>query len=172
MSPSNCGENGPESATDGALPSLALVRKLAQRPATSHEERVEQWVEVFRAIGSPAYFDADQLRVWARESLARDAHVGGKQRQLEAIIAAPGRRAALRGLRVPTLVLHGLLDPLQPAVNGLDTARTIPGADLLMLGELAHDLPPQLWERMVEAIARNAALAQREKRGSPNAADR
>jgi pimeloyl-ACP methyl ester carboxylesterase len=69
-----------------------------------------------------------------------------------AIIASGSRRDALHTLRVPTLVVHGADDPLIPLACGLDTAESIPGAELLIIEGMGHSLPPATWPRLVEAI--------------------
>jgi len=78
-----------------------------------------------------------------------------------AILAAPSRREALRGVRVPTLVIHGADDPLVPLACGVDTADAIPGAERLLIEGMGHDLPREAWPRIVDAIAALTARAER-----------
>jgi pimeloyl-ACP methyl ester carboxylesterase len=81
---------------------------------------------------------------------------GGFERQLGAIFAAGNRTRELRAVRAPTLVIHGADDPLIPPSGGRATAQAIPGADLLVLAGMGHDLPRPLWPRLVGGIASNA----------------
>jgi pimeloyl-ACP methyl ester carboxylesterase len=74
-------------------------------------------------------------------------------RHMSAIIASSDRRPALRGLRVPSLVIHGTDDPLVRPVGGARTAKALPGAKLLRIEGMGHDLPREAWPRMVEAVA-------------------
>lgn len=83
----------------------------------------------------------------------------GTLRQLLAIIAAPDRRARLKRISAPTLVIHGVDDPLVPLEAGRDTARSIPGARLMAIEGMGHDLPPALWPVLVEAIAAHCRAA-------------
>ena len=53
----------------------------------------------------------------------------------------------------PTLVIHGDADPLVPVEGGHDTARCVPGAELLVIEGMGHDLHPQVWPRIVEAVS-------------------
>ena len=59
----------------------------------------------------------------------------------------------MSGVRAPTLVIHGAVDGMVPVSAGRETARSIPGAQLLVLDEMGHDLPTALWPRLVEAIS-------------------
>ena len=81
----------------------------------------------------------------------------GTARQLGAIFASGSRVKALRTIRAPTLVIHGAADRLVAPSGGRATARAIPGAHLMLLGGMGHDLPRELWPLFVSAIADNAA---------------
>jgi pimeloyl-ACP methyl ester carboxylesterase len=77
---------------------------------------------------------------------------------MAAIVASGSRRARLPALQVPTLVIHGSQDPLIPVAAGRATARLIPGARLLELGDMGHDLPRPLWSAVTGSIR---AIAER-----------
>ncbi|MDP9184030.1 MAG: alpha/beta hydrolase, partial [Actinomycetota bacterium] len=62
----------------------------------------------------------------------------------------------LRKLTVPTLVLHGLHDPLVSASGGLALAKAIPGSRFVGYSGMGHDLPRALWKPMAEEISRFA----------------
>jgi pimeloyl-ACP methyl ester carboxylesterase len=74
-------------------------------------------------------------------------------------MASPDRTPGLAGVRVPTLVVHGLLDTLVKPSGGIATAAAVPGARLLMFPDMGHDLPRPRWSEMVEAIRLNADRA-------------
>ena len=80
-------------------------------------------------------------------------------RQLAAVLAHGSRVDALRKLDIPTLVIHGNDDPLVPVEGGRDTAASIPGAELLLIDGMGHELPLQLFARIAEAICNNAKAA-------------
>ena len=62
-------------------------------------------------------------------------------------------RAALLGrITAPTLVIHGQADPLVPLACGEDTARRIPGAQLLTIDGMGHDLPPEPVRQILAAL--------------------
>jgi pimeloyl-ACP methyl ester carboxylesterase len=60
---------------------------------------------------------------------------------------------------VPTLVIHGLADPLVRPDGGMATARAVPGAKLVMYPDMGHDLPLTRWPDIVAEIAENARRA-------------
>jgi len=76
-----------------------------------------------------------------------------------AINGSPDRTAALGRVAVPTLVIHGLVDPLVKPTGGIATAEAIPNAKLLMFPDMGHDLPKTRWTEVVESIAANAREA-------------
>jgi pimeloyl-ACP methyl ester carboxylesterase len=53
------------------------------------------------------------------------------------------------------VVVHGAEDPLIGASGGRATAAAIPGAELLVLDGMGHDLPQALLERIAAALVRN-----------------
>jgi pimeloyl-ACP methyl ester carboxylesterase len=59
----------------------------------------------------------------------------------------------------PTVVIHGADDPLITVSGGRATAAAVPGADLVVLDGVGHDLPRALWPRIVDVIAANTERA-------------
>ena len=76
------------------------------------------------------------------------------------MLTQPNRGARLRGVQVPTLVIHGLADKMVHVSGGRATAAAIPGAELLLIDGMGHDLPPQLFDTVVSAIRRTADRAR------------
>jgi pimeloyl-ACP methyl ester carboxylesterase len=141
-------------------PKLRVWSVLARRAPRDKEAFVEYFVRVFRMIGSRSFpFDEERVRALAAASYDRGHRPAGTGRQLAAIIASGDRTERLRGLRVPTTVFHGQRDPLVPFKGGRATARAIPGARLIAIPGMGHDLPREIWPRLVDAIAENAARA-------------
>jgi len=99
--------------------------------------------------------DAD-ARTRATRAAARGLNPPGGIRQMAAVGAAPSRTEALAKLKTPTLVIHGVDDPLVSVEAGKATARAIPGAKLLLLDRMGHTLPRALWPQLVDAIAEHA----------------
>jgi pimeloyl-ACP methyl ester carboxylesterase len=109
--------------------------------------------------GSAFPFDPDAIRRGAARSYDRAHHPAGVARQLAAALAATDRTEALRSLRVPTLVVHGEVDKIIGIDGGQATAAAVPGARLLRIPGLGHELPPAAWATVADAIADNAGRA-------------
>jgi pimeloyl-ACP methyl ester carboxylesterase len=117
---------------------------------------------VWRVIGSPGYPPDDEetrQRVLADADRAYDR--AGFGRQLAAIYASGDRSDRDRTITAPTLVIHGADDPLVPVEGGRDTAAKIPGAELLVIPGMGHDLPVPLFDQITGAILAVAARARR-----------
>ena len=144
-----------------STPTRRALGTLLARPARSREELAELMLRTFRVIGSPGYpFDEARFRQVAGATWDRGHNPAGVARQLHAVTAAGDRTRRLREIAAPTVVIHGDRDPLVRPANGRLIARTIPGAELLVLPGMGHDLPRQLWERIVGAIDANADRAR------------
>jgi len=128
-----------------------VMRVLLSRPAGSDADAViNHYVRLFKAIGSPGFpVDDRELRERIALGVMRSFHPAGVLRQMMAIAADSRRAAELAGLHVPTLVVHGKADPLVPFACGEDTARRIPGASLVGIEGMGHDLPPGVVERVL-----------------------
>ncbi len=130
-------------------------------PPTNRAEALERGVTVFRTIGSPGFpFDAERVRGIAGRSFDRCFHPQGVARQLVAVLASGSRKERLGAVKVPTLVIHGADDPLVPVEAGLDTAQAIPGAEMMVIDGMGHDLPPGIWSRVIEGISRLVERAE------------
>ena len=144
--------------------SLRVVRHALGRPPRTEEAAVERRVRVFSTIGSPGFDqDVDELRRVTAEAFRRDpAARDGRRRQHRAVRAAADRTAALRRLRVPTVVIHGSADLMCHPSGGRATAEAVPGARLVIVEGMGHDLPRGAWPRLVDALVDNA------RRGTPS----
>ncbi|MFE3519142.1 alpha/beta fold hydrolase [Streptomyces sp. NPDC059166] len=101
---------------------------------------------------SKRYGDTEALRELAAESYDRAYRPAGIGRQLGAMILSGSRADALRELRVPTLVIHGLDDTLIDPSGGRRTAELVPGAELLLVPDMGHDRPRELWPVLLDAL--------------------
>jgi len=105
-----------------------------------------------RVWASRKYFDPDLARALGAAAYDRCFYPEGATRQLAAIYASGDRSTALAALDVPTLVIHGRDDTLITPEGGERTAELIPGARLLFVSDMGHDLPEPLWPVFAEAI--------------------
>ncbi|MEZ0308754.1 MAG: alpha/beta fold hydrolase [Ramlibacter sp.] len=135
-------------------PKPQVLRALFSRPQGQGEGAiVDHYVKLFRVIGSPGYpLDEAALRERILVGTRRSFHPAGTLRQMTAIAADTGRADELPRIKSRTLVLHGKDDPLVPLACGHDTARRIPGAGLVTIDGMGHDLPPGVVERLLEPL--------------------
>jgi len=131
-------------------------------PPEDHAAVVEHLSYVFGVIGSPDFRDnLPQLKPILERVARRGLYREGTERQLLAILSTGDRRALLRRITAPTLVLHGADDPLVPPVAGRDTAQNIPGANFDLVPGMGHDFPPPLMARLALRIAEHCRAAER-----------
>lgn len=110
------------------------------------------------AWASRRYANLHAIRELAARSYDRAYYPAGIGRQLGAMILAGSRADALRALTVPTLVIHGTDDTLVDPSGGRRTAELIPGARLLLVTDMGHDRPRELWDDLCDAIEEHTRL--------------
>jgi pimeloyl-ACP methyl ester carboxylesterase len=147
-------------------PALRTYRKFLRPVSSDRATYIAQTAALFDIIGSPGFDrDDDDLRDLLGAMYDRGHYPAAVSRQLAAIIASGNRTAELHRITAPTLVIHGTADRLVNASGGRATARAIPGARLLTVEGMGHDLPRGAWPQLIDAIVENAGRA-----GSPSAA--
>lgn len=150
------------------------AKDLRTPPPTTQEAAIASAVEGMRMISGPG-FVAEDIEELIHRSLERSADQAGEGRQLLAIHASRDRTRLLGSVTVPTLVVHGMADPMVLPSGGVATARAIPGSRLLMFPDMGHDLPASRLEEIVDAIVANtrrAASPPTERAPAAPAADR
>lgn len=146
-------------ATPEAMARLTLP---APDPRTDLEAYVAHSIASSRVMGSPGYPASDEkLRAEAIATVERCYCPVGFARQYAAIVASGNRRERVRKITAPTTVIHGTDDPLVPVSGGKDTAANIPGAVWVEFPGMGHDIPVELFDPIIDAIAANAARADK-----------
>jgi len=111
----------------------------------------------WKRISSPAYpTETTRMLNRAAETYDRGWSGGGVLRHMLAVLTQPDRTNDLKNVTIPTTVVHGLSDPLVHKSGGRATAKAIPGAELIEIGGMGHDIPVQLWPTFIDAIDRTA----------------
>ena len=142
------------------MPTDTALGVLMQPAAATREGAIAQGVEAARVTGSTGFpFDEEAVRARTALSYDRAQHPDGFTNHLLALLTAEDRTPALAGIRMPTLVVHGDADPLIQPDGGRATAAAVPGAELLIVPGMGHDLPEEAWPLLAGAIAANAARA-------------
>jgi pimeloyl-ACP methyl ester carboxylesterase len=161
---STTGERAASQPTEEARAML-----LQPRPRNA-DEAAERALQSASVIGSPGLIDEDWERTRGRSQFERSYDPAGFARQLAAIWASGDRTEAVRGISLPTLVIHGEVDPLIPVTGGRATAAAIEGSELIVIDGMGHDLPRTHWPRIVDAIAAHVERAEADRAGSAAAA--
>ncbi len=128
------------------------MRSLFRAPSPEPEDAIEDMLDARRILATPDEFDEALERARVEEAVRRSFHPEATGRQLAAIWASPDRTERLGSLTTPTLVIHGEADELVGVSGGHATAAAIPGAELLVVEGMGHDLPPSRWPVMLPAM--------------------
>jgi pimeloyl-ACP methyl ester carboxylesterase len=137
------------------------VAKMPSRAADGDEEAILQSaVKIVQILAGPVYPpDEQRVRDMAIRSRKRADDRAGMARHnaLSALGLFEDRRAKLKTIRAPTVVVHGAEDPLLSVEGGRDTAANIPGAELRTIPGMGHDLPISLIPTIADAITSAAS---------------
>jgi pimeloyl-ACP methyl ester carboxylesterase len=140
--------------------SVAQFTALAAPDWSDPDSVVEYGVAFSRVLaGRGRPFDADGTRALWRRAVARSVSMKASFANHGAIDGTDRWRERLGEVRAPTLVIHGTDDPVFPPAHGAALAAEIPGAELLLLEGVGHELPPWTWDVAVPAILEHTARA-------------
>lgn len=117
---------------------------------------VDHLVDGFRPYAGSGPFDEAELRAVAERVVDRSRDVASAGNHF-LVDPGPEPSGALPDLDVPTLVVHGAEDPLFPLPHGRELARLVPGAELLVVDRMGHELPRHAWDTVVPAILAHTA---------------
>jgi pimeloyl-ACP methyl ester carboxylesterase len=143
---------------DVGQPTAEAAAAIFTPPPTTRQEYIDaspRWM----TWHSKKYRDESRTREQAARSFDRSFYPEGGPRQLAAIYGSGRRADKLAQLDVPTLVVHGRDDTLITPSGGFRTAEVIPGAHLLFLADMGHDIPEPLWPLIVDAVLSHTSRA-------------
>ncbi|WP_407429761.1 alpha/beta fold hydrolase [Arcticibacter sp.] len=125
-------------------------------PQTNNQDSLVSYlVNIYKAMGGPAHPTPDnKLKDMARKSVQRSWYPMGSARQAAAVIIGDNcdRRALLKNIKVPTVVVHGESDPVVNVEAGRELARAIPNSKFISIAGMGHDLPETLTSQFANAI--------------------
>lgn len=137
-----------------------LIPMMLRPGASSRAEFIDGQLAASRAIGSRGFpADPELMRDLAGLTYDRGWTADGVTRQVLAILTQPDRRASLRRVDVPAMVVHGNDDRMVHTSGATSTARALPRAELLRIAGMGHDLPAEVQPAVVDAIDRTARRA-------------
>jgi pimeloyl-ACP methyl ester carboxylesterase len=141
-------------------PALSVYRYLLRPPPRDREGYIQRSAEVFGLVGSTGFErDEQYIRERAGRAFDRGFDVRAGGRQLGAIVASGDRTKTLGRIQAPTLVIHGTVDKMIRPSGGKATAKAIPGARLMMIEGMGHDLPRGVWPQIIDAVSEHARAA-------------
>ena len=132
-------------------PTEEAMNALLTPPEDERDQIIEANVNASKTLAGP-HWDEDYARDQAIRNYERSFYPKGIGFQIGAIAMSGDRTEKLSSLEIPTLVIHGSVDPLLPLHCGISTAEAIPEAELLIFEDMGHDLPEELWEQVVTKI--------------------
>lgn len=142
---------------------MAMMSGAAPSPAVDLEGFLAHSVAFASRIAGTGYtFDEAAHRALVLEEVRRSYDPDGFRRHIAAVGTGGDRRSRLQTINVPTLVVHGTDDPLVLPACGEDTASSIPGAKLLLVDGMGHDIPPTFYDVLIDAIERTAHSGSRD----------
>ena len=131
----------------------STLLKLLTTPAKNAEDYVKRGLNIWRILHADHFpFDAKKISELLQLSWQRGVNGQGISRQLAAILASPDRTIDLAKLKIPSLVIHGSLDPLLPLDCGIATAKAIPQAKFLSYQGMGHTIPVEIQQDVVMQI--------------------
>ena len=138
-------------------PKPEVLMLISQAPPANRDENIEHYVKRQQILNGPHFpIDEAYVRTFAGRAFDRSYYPQGTARQIGAIVASGSRKEALQTVQIPTLVIHGDADPLVPVEGGRDTAASIPGAKLVIIEGMGHDIPLAVAPQIIDAIIQHA----------------
>jgi pimeloyl-ACP methyl ester carboxylesterase len=149
---------GGDAGLPGPEQKVLDLMALNAEPPTSDEQRIERAVQQWRTLaGTMAPFDEDEVRERERRILARAKNIDAANNHQLAVGSSPDRTDDLARITAPTLVIHGTQDPILPYAHGEATANAIPGAKLLPIDGMGHELPAPAVPIVADALLDHTA---------------
>lgn len=145
-----------------STPAHERAKAFQQTPMQEDEEgKINRIVTAFRDYysGRPRYpVNEDYIRRYAKGMIEAENRVGDSPRLVGALMAArPFPDEQVAQIRAPTLLIHGTDDPLVNIRAAYHTARTIPGARLMAIDGMGHDMiSPRLYPMLTEVMDHHA----------------
>jgi len=150
---------------DGATlpgPAPALGRYFSDPPPdpdwSDRAAVIESIIAAERVFAGPG-FDEERAWVVAAEVVDRSIDPAAAGNHWLAVGDDDGEALDVHAIGVPTLVVHGAADPMFPLPHGEALAAAVPGARLLTVEGMGHQVPPSAaWPELVTEVG---ALGER-----------
>jgi pimeloyl-ACP methyl ester carboxylesterase len=145
---------------DIPTPKPEIIASFLRKPSGNKEEIIKNMVEGRKLLhGTKFPFNYEYEFEDATRNFDRSSYSDGILRQLVAIMTQRNRKELLKEIKVPTLIIHGSEDPLIALEGGMDTVEAIEESELLVIYGMGHNLPREIWRKVINAIKKNADKA-------------
>lgn len=146
------GESGGATLSPPTAEVIEAVASGATLDWNDREAVLANRIQMFRTLAGSKYpYEDWRDEVFAAE-IDRAVNMQSSLNHGLVVAASALRRERLDQLSVPTLVIHGTDDPIVPYDHGQALAAAIPGATLLMLEGVGHELPTGVLDTVIPAL--------------------
>ena len=139
-------------------PKPEAMNVLLAPPVSNRDDYITNQLNGAKVLHGPTYpLDEEYVRNYAGRQYDRCYNPQGQSRQLAAVLSSERRDESLANVKIPTLVMHGDKDPLVPVEAGKDTAKSIPGAKLVIIEGMGHSFPTEQVPKILHELLQHTA---------------
>jgi pimeloyl-ACP methyl ester carboxylesterase len=139
-------------------PKPEAMNVLLAPPVSNRDDYITNQLNGAKVLHGPTYpLDEEYVRNYAGRQYDRCYNPQGQTRQLAAVLTSERRDESLANVKIPTLVMHGDKDPLVPVEAGKDTAKSIPGAKLVIIEGMGHSFPTEQVPKILKELLQHTA---------------
>ena len=136
-------------------PSFKVIRLLQERAFknATKEERIDRAVRLVSTIGMKGYnYNTEEFKDEVGQSIDRSKDDTGFIRQMAAILGTRDRIQKVNNIKIPTLIIHGDIDPLVKPKNAFHSHKLIPNSKLLMIENMGHLIEEPVFNKFKEEL--------------------
>ena len=136
-------------------PSFKVIRLLQERAFknATKEERIDRAVRLVSTIGMKGYnYNTEEFKDEVGQSIDRSKDDTGFIRQMAAILGTRNRIKKVNNIKIPTLIIHGDIDPLVKPKNAFHSNKLIPNSKLLMIENMGHLIEEPVFNKFKDEL--------------------
>ena len=136
-------------------PSFKVIRLLQERAFknATKEERIDRAVRLVSTIGMKGYnYNTEEFKDEVGQSIDRSKDDTGFIRQMAAILGTRDRIKKVNNIKIPTLIIHGDIDPLVKPKNAYHSHKLIPYSKLLMIENMGHLIEEPVFNKFKDEL--------------------
>ncbi|MHA2006825.1 MAG: alpha/beta fold hydrolase [Promethearchaeota archaeon] len=152
-------------ATGTGNPEIPLKTDLWEffnNPIPEDRKALIKWRTSFRRKlnGETFPFDVKKTQTNVKKSYERSFSPTSSARHTMALNMGGNLKPLLKNVNIPTLVIQGTEDLIVPVEASEDVVNSIPGAELLLIEGMDHNMHPLVYNRIINRIVINAKRAR------------